>query len=203
MEVPTVRALSQTTIKPGNSKALNNLLTKYVTDEYVVIDDKSQKFMYYEANTGKIFYNPEHANAAFYDIVKSLTHEIAHLIDFEFGISVSLHREIFEAVEEAKRILFANREYYETLLEGTLGENMAVSDLVSAFTDSELLGAFAHDKDYWKVMGNREREIVAELATIHYLADKEGLSFIEKFPKVKLLFEEVKKYYERSTEITA
>lgn len=203
LEIPTVRDLPQATIKPDNPKVLNSLLTKYVTDEYIVIDAKSPKFMYYEANSGKIFYNPEHENAKFYNIVKSLTHEIAHLIDFEFGISVSLHRKIFEAVKEAQTIIFANRKYYETLLAGILGDNMAVSDLVSAFTDSEIMGAFAHAKDYWQGLGNREREIIAELATIHYLNDKEGLSFIENFPKVKLLFEEVKMHYERSTGITS
>ena len=179
------------------------MLAKYATEEYVVIDTKSRKFMYYEANGGKIFYNLEHPNASFYDVVKSLTHETAHLIDFEFGISVSLHREIFEAVEEARAILFSRRKYYETLLDGALGDNMAVSDLVSAFTDSEIIGAFAHTKEYWSGLGNREREMIAELATIHYLGDKEGLLFIKNFPKVKHLFEEVKIYYERSTGITA
>ena len=157
--------------------------------------------MCYDVSAEKIIYNPKHVNAEFYDKTIALTHEITHLIDYEFGISVSLMNEIYEAAEEARQLIFARRAFYEKMMEGTLGDNMAVSDLISAITDTEIYGAFAHSKEYWNEMGNREREIVAELATIFYLGDKQGQAFIEAFPKMKKLFAEVKMYYERSTQI--
>ncbi|MBR4621882.1 MAG: hypothetical protein IKO46_12970 [Salinivirgaceae bacterium] len=201
IDLTAVDNLVGSVIKPNNSPLLNALLKKYATTEYIVIDETSVKFMYYDVSAEKIIYNPKHINAAFYDKTSALTHEITHLIDYEFGISVSLMNKIYEATEEARLLIFAHRAFYEELMEGTLGDNMAVSDLVSAITDSEIYGAFAHTKEYWNKIGTCEREIVAELATIFYLDDEQGRTFIEAFPKLNKLFEEVKKHYERSTQI--
>ena len=201
IDLPAVDDLVGVAIKPNNSPTLNALLKKYGTTEYVITDETSVKFMCYDVSAEKIIYNPKHVNAEFYDKTIALTHEITHLIDYEFGISVSLMNEIYEAAEEARQLIFARRAFYEKMMEGTLGDNMAVSDLISAITDTEIYGAFAHSKEYWNEMGNREREIVAELATIFYLGDKQGQAFIEAFPKMKKLFAEVKMYYERSTQI--
>ena len=202
IDLPAVDNLVGTVIKPDNSPLLNALLKKYVTTEYILIDETSVKFMYYDVSAEKIIYNPKHINAEFYDKTIALIHEITHLVDYEFGISVSLMNEIYEAVEEARQLIFARRAFYEELMEGTLGDNMAISDLVSAITDTEIYGAFAHKKEYWNEMGTREREIVAELATIFYIGDKQGQAFVETFPKLKKLFLEVKLYYERGTDIT-
>ena len=73
---------------------------------------------------------------------------------------------------------------------------MSVSDLVAAITDSQIYGAFAHSAEYWNKLGSREREIVANLATIYYTDDDEGETFIENLPPLKVLFEEVKRNYE-------
>ena len=72
---------------------------------------------------------------------------------------------------------------------------MSISDLVAAITDSEIYGFFAHDKEYWSVMGNKEREIVANLMTAYYTNNKEAPDFIENIKPLKDLPEEVKKHY--------
>ena len=194
---PDIKRFSLMVINTNNSTRLNELLAKYLTADYVVIDETSTFPMLYNVDVEKIVYNPKHPDWGFYDKIKVATHEIAHSIDYEFGISISLKNEIAEAVSEAEGIIFSKQKYYEDLLDGDLGMNMAVSDLVSAFTDSKIYGAFAHKPEYWNIIGNKEREIVAELATIFYTEDQDGLRFVESFPKLKKMFEEVKKYYEQ------
>ena len=109
--------------------------------------------------------------------------------------------EIFEAVEEAAQIIFGNQKHYEELLDGDLGLNLKVSDLVSAFTENKIHGAFGHKMEYWNQIGNVEREVVAELATIYYVGDGEAVNFIEAFPKLKKLFEEVRIHYEQCNKV--
>lgn len=183
-------------IKPENPSKLNALLKIYATDEHVIVDNASKIPAYYDLDSGKIVYNPNHAALKYYDLTTVFAHEVMHLIDIENGIAVSLSNAIFTAAEETKRLIFERREHYKQLLNGDLGLNMSVSDLVAAITDSQIHGAFAHNANYWRGLGHTEREIVANLATMYYTDDAEGTDFVASLAPLKTLFEEVKRLYE-------
>ena len=196
LTVPEIQTLVSTVIKPDNPSKLNALLKIYATDEYVVVDNASKIPAYYDLDSGKIVYNPNHTALKYYNLTTAFTHEVMHLIDIENGIAVSLSNAIFTATEETKRLIFERKEHYEQLLDGDLGLNMSVSDLVAAITGSQIHGAYAHNANYWLGLGHTEREIVANLATIHFMHDAEGTAFIKSLPPLETLFEEVKQHYE-------
>ena len=202
LTAPEVQTFARTIIKPDNPPKLNELLKVYATDEYITVDKSAKIPTYYELNSGKIVYNPNHPAWKFYDPTSAFTHEVTHLIDVENGIAVSLSNAIFAAVEKCRQLIFERKEHYEQLLDGKIGLNMSISDLIAAITDSQICGAFAHSADYWNTLGHREREIVANLATIYYTDDNEGRTFIETLPPLKILFEEVKRLYETSHNFT-
>ncbi len=196
-----IKGFAATVIKPNNSDELNGLLEKYVTPDYFLVNRVMNKPIACDMAEGKILYNPQYPYWYKYDTVEAVTHEISHLIDLENEISLSLSNEIFEIADKVNKILLSNRKHYKNLLSGSLGENMSVSDLVAAITYTELSGIFAHEKDYWtKSPGNREREIVANLMTIHYTNDKIGLEFVNSIIPLKELLKELKKCY--GTEVT-
>ena len=191
-----IKGFAATVIKPNNSAELNGLLSKYVTPNYFLVDRVMNKPIACSMTEGKILYNPQYPYWHRYDTIEAATHEISHLIDLENEISLSLSNEIFDVADEVNKILLSNRKYYENLLAGSLGENMNVSDLVAAITYTELYGNLAHEKDYWiKSLGNREREIVANLMTIYYTNDKIGLDFVNRIIPLNELLEELKKRY--------
>ena len=196
LTVPEIQTLARTLKKPDNPPKLNALLKLYATDEYVTVNGAAKIPTYYDINSGKIVYNPNHPAWKYYDPTTAFTHEVMHLIDVENGTAVSLSGAIFNAVQETKRLILKRKGHYERLLAGDLGLNMSVSDLVAAITDTQIHGAFAHSADYWLAIGNREREIVANLATIHYTDDAEGAAFVKSLPPLEILFEEVKRRYE-------
>ena len=195
VNVPEVERLAKSVINPKNTSELNNVLTKYVSDDYFKVDPKLDRAITYAYGAEKILYNPNHSMWSYYNQIEAVTHEINHLIDFEYGISIELSSEIYESVEKAKLIIIRDRKHYERLLDGELGENMSVSDLMSAITENELYGDYYHKKEYWEVIGNREREIVANLMTLYYTNHTAGLNFINEIEPLRKLFEAVKAEY--------
>ena len=199
-KISTAKDLATNIIRPENPAQLNALFKKFVTAEYFELDSTLDRPLAYSSTYEKVLFNPSDKNWSRYNLAEAVAHETVHLIDFYFGISVTLAPQISRAVDEAKAIIQAKRRHYEELLLGDLGKNMSVSDLVSAITDAEIHGYFAHDKTYWAEMLKRELEIVANLMTIYYTDDAAGREFIWNIPALKKLYEEVKARYVRITE---
>ena len=199
-KISTAKDLATNIIRPENPLKLNALFKKFVTAEYFELDSALESPLAYSSTYEKVLFNPNAKDWHRYNLAESAAHEIIHLIDFYFGISITLAPQISRAVDEAKAIILADRRHYEELLLGNLGKNMSVSDLVSAITDAEIHGYIAHDKAYWAGMLKRELEIVANLMTIYYTDNAAGREFIGNIPAIKTLYEEVKANYVRITE---
>ena len=81
VNVPEVERLAKSVINPKNTSELNNVLTKYVSDDYFKVDPKLDRAITYAYGAEKILYNPNHSMWSYYNQIEAVTHEINHLID--------------------------------------------------------------------------------------------------------------------------
>ena len=114
--MPEVQALARTIIKPDNPAKLNGLLKVYATEEYIAVDKSAKIPTYYDLDSGKIVYNPNHPAWKHYNPTLAFTHEVTHLIDVENSIAVTLSEAIFEAVNRSCQLIFEHEKYYKQLL---------------------------------------------------------------------------------------
>ncbi len=149
--------------------------------------------MYYSIDDDKIIINPKHPQFNDYDTIKSLVHETTHMLDVNNSISVDLRNDISKALEDAKKILL-DEKYIDILIK--FEDNMSISDIFSCITDNNLYGNFMHSDEYWSRMGNKEREIIANLYTEYIVGDKESLDFINSILPLKELLRKVVEVYE-------
>lgn len=156
------------------------LFDKYLTSENVVIDENYHLMLSYNRRIGKIIINPKYENWDKYDIVKSLTHEIVHFIDDNYGLLYPNIMLFSEKMPEAGKIIMADRKKYEKLFGdgGKYEYNMSLSDIFSCLTDNKIKGAFRHADGYWAKTANKERELTADLLTEYIVDDVESLELI-------------------------
>ena len=180
-----------------NESEMNARTEKFINsnldDSNIEIDYNSKKPLYYSIDDDKIIINPKHPQINDYDTIKSLVHETTHMLDVNNSISVGLRNDISKALEDAKKILL-DEKYIDILIK--FEDNMSISDIFSCVTDNNLYGNFMHSDEYWSRMGNKEREIIANLYTEYIVEDKESLDFINSILPLKELLGKVVEIYE-------
>ena len=111
------------------------------------------------------------------------THEISHRIDAQFVRSWE-DGGFGKAIENAKEIFAkAPQKYLQYCDEND--EEGFLSDIFSAVCDAEYELPAEHKKSYWQVLGNKEKEIFANLFSLEAFGDEAKLDFLEKdFPEI-------------------
>ena len=194
LELPTLLKklngiINQNEITAKTEKFINSNLD----DSNIEIDYNSKKPLYYSIDDDKIIINPKHSQFNDYDAIKSLVHETTHMLDVNNSISIDLRNDISKALEDAKKILL-DEKYIDILIK--FEDNMSISDIFSCVTDNNLYGNYMHSDEYWSRMGNKEREIIANLYTEYIVEDKESLDFINSILPLKELLGKVVEVYE-------
>lgn len=197
LEVPKInkdvhRILENTKI----NKNVQKLFNRYLTDENIIIDTDNDKPMYYDINKDKIVINPNHSEIIYYDLEKSLTHEIAHMIDIRNDIKI---KDITKNIRKARIDILSDKDKYNDVFNyDRYSDNMELSDVFSAITQNQITGNYIHDNDYWENKLNVERELKADMFTA-YLTENKDLEEIAKSikPLNNIRKEVIKAYVKR------
>lgn len=201
VELPKVNeALSKIIKKQEVPPKMQNLFGKYLNDDYVDIDETNHKLMYYDSGIGKIVVNPNHLAIDNYDLPKSLTHEVIHLIDDNEGLAVANAALLAKNMDEAQKYILNHADYYKKIVEfGQYEYNISISDLFSNLTENKIVGRFGHEDSYWSRIGMREKELIAGLLTEYIANDAESLKLIGSIPALKSIFDKLVEEYDKIT----
>lgn len=194
LEVPKINKevreiLKNTKIK----KQVQELFDKYLTDENVVIDTSNDKPMYYDVDEDKIVINPKHSKLIYYDLEKSLTHEIAHMIDIRNDISI---KDMTKNIRKARiNIISDEQKYKDIFVDDKYANNMELSDVFSAITQNKIVGNYIHDNEYWVDRLKVERELKADIFTASLTENKEFIEVVKEIKPLNTIRKEVMKEY--------
>jgi len=156
------------------------LVDKYASDEFVVIDETSEHAFAYDPDTDTIRINTTHPQYPYYDYKEVMLHELAHRIDQnEFGSP--MNAEFSNAIIEAEKYLMENAEQYRKMFEpgGELEYNSLISDIMGCITDNSIVGGASHDSQYIGVPGYTELEVFADIFSALYQGDDDTVNFIK------------------------
>lgn len=199
LEVPKAKEGIKSVIgKNEINDKTDDLLNEYINDENIEIENKSKKMLYYDPNKGKIILNPNSELWENYNPVKSIVHEVIHLIDDEEGIMYSNLDILSKNIPKAKKYIIKNKEKYINLFsdEGSYADNMSLSDIFSNITRNEIYGYYSHSNDYWNKQGNSEHELIAGLLTEYITDDKQSLKLIKEIEPLQEILERIVKSFE-------
>ena len=175
-----------------NSRA-RKLFNRYLTRENTEINNNLDVAMRYSINKNKILINPMHRDFKYYDLQKSLTHEIAHMIDIRNNINI---KNITGDIRRSRIDILANEEEYKNIFNiEKFANNMELSDVFSAITKNQIAGNYIHDNKYWADSLNVEREIKANIVTAYITKNKEFMNIIRNIKSLNNLKDEVIKEY--------
>ena len=137
----------------------------------------------YSPGSDKILFDTSRTDFWGIDFRVANTHELAHRIDC-FFVQSHEKQEFSGAIISAKRAIAANPGKFIAFCQANDEEGF-LSDVLSAITDGDYRFPFGHDKEYWAIPGNKEREVFANLFSIEVFQDKRKLAFIrENFPEL-------------------
>ena len=156
------------------------LVDKYASDEFVVIDETSEHAFAYDPDTDTIRINTAHPQYSYQDYKEVMLHELAHRIDQnEFGSPMNAG--FSNAIIEAEKYLMENAERYRKMFEpgGELEYNNLISDIMGCITDNSIVGGASHDSQYIGVPGYTELEIFADIFSALYQGDDDTVNFIK------------------------
>lgn len=145
----------------------------------------------YLARTDTIYFDP--SKGEFFDLDFTIinTHELAHRIDSQFIRSWE-NKEFQKAVQKAKEGFEKKAEEYIQFCEEQ-DEDGFLSDILSAICEAEYELDFGHSPEYWRMTGNKEKEIFANLFSLESLADTKKLAFLrEFFPELMNCYQQIK-----------
>ena len=118
-----------------------------------------------------IKYNPRAPHIEDYDLDYVFAHETSHRMDeLEYH---SWERENFlHAIETCQQKVYDNKEEIQKWFEtgGICESNFAVSDIINALSDGEILTFVGHDKTYWeKSKRFKPMELFADISSLDVL----------------------------------
>lgn len=130
-----------------------------------------------------VYYNSGHPKFFMYDFLTAMTHELGHRIDNTmfiqswknavFSNAIVNARTVMD-VEPQKFLAFAKSDSYGFL-----------SDILSAICEDDYRFDAFHEKTYWLISGNKEKEIFANLFSLETQGDETSLRFFrENFPEI-------------------
>lgn len=182
----------------GNAKLnfnVKRLFNKYLTNENAEIKNNLDVPMRYSIGDDKIYINPTHPDFKYYDLPESLSHEIIHMIDIRNNISDKLH--INSELRRARLQIDMNKDKYIKMLSSSKYEdNMTLSDIFSAITNSKISGNYNHSSKYWLEDVTRvKKELSANIMSAYLTNNKDTLDIINRTSELKEIKEKVVKLY--------
>ncbi len=143
---------------------------------------KRSPFGYYDKDDA-ILYDPTHRDFKRYDFTVAATHELAHRIDHTMFIHSWENEAFSNAIIKARKIMDSNPQKFLDFAKSDTSGFM--SDIFSAICEDDYRFDMYHEKCYWQVPGNKEKEIFANLFSMESLGDKEDLMLLkDNFPHI-------------------
>ena len=132
----------------------------------------------YSPSRDKIFYDPSQPSFGDMDLSIVATHELAHRIDSQF-VNVAESEDFRQNVASSKQLIDTDPEKFQNYctkndIEGFL------SDICSAVCEGKYEFPQEHDKHYWQVQGNKEKEIFANYYSLKTFMDTEKIDFLKE-----------------------
>lgn len=111
------------------------------------------------------------------------THELAHRIDSQF-VKVDENEGFRQKVAESKKLIDAAQEKFRNYCRKH-DEDGFLSDICSAVCEGKYEFPQEHDKRYWQIQGNKEKEIFANYYSLKAFKDTDKINFLkENLPEI-------------------
>lgn len=174
---------------------VKRLFNKYLTSDNTEIKNNLNVPMRYSIDDNKIYINPTHPDFKYYDLSESLSHEIIHMIDIRNNISDKLNIDN-ELRRTRLQIDIDEDKYIKMLSSSKYEDNMTLSDIFSAITNSKISGNYNHSNRYWLEDVTRiEKELSANIMSAYLTNNKDTLDIINSISGLKKIKEKVVKLY--------
>ena len=144
---------------------------------------KNSAFGYLYEYKGKyydtIYYDPSKPAFWTYNFSEALTHELGHRIDYTMFIDSAQNADFTTAIRDARAVLDADLKLFMEFSENNKSDFL--TDILSAICEDDYDFYPGHDKEYWSIIGNKEKEIFANLFSLECFHDDKSLSFLKKY----------------------
>ena len=149
-------------------------------------DNSDFVFGYVKKYKGKkdlFLYNPSNPSFYDYDFRVVATHELGHRID-SFFVSSEEMEDFFRVIQEGKDMVLTHEKEFVSFCHDYDKEGY-LSDILSAICKDEVRFPFYHEKKYWENPRSQQKEIFANIFSLHAFEDNEKISFLEHyFPRL-------------------
>jgi hypothetical protein len=196
LDIPKIsKDIKQVLSNTKLNSSVKRLFNKYLTGNNAKIDNNLNVPMRYSIDDDKIYINPNHSDFKYYDLSESLSHEIIHMIDIRNNISDKLN--IDNELRRARLQIDIDKDKYIKMLSSSKYEdNMTLSDIFSAVTNSKISGSYNHSSKYWLEDVTRiEKELSANIMSAYLTNNKDTLDIINSISGLKEIKEKVVKLY--------
>lgn len=196
LDIPKIsKDIKQVLINTKLNSNVKRLFNKYLTSDNAEIKNNLNVPMRYNIDDNKIYINPTHPNFKYYDLSESLSHEIIHMIDIRNNISDKLNIDN-ELRRTRLQIDIDEDKYIKMLSSSKYEDNMTLSDIFSAVTNSKISGSYNHSSKYWLEDVTRiEKELSANIMSAYLTNNKDTLDIINSISGLKEIKEKVVKLY--------
>lgn len=172
----------------------NRMYLEYYADNTDFLQDLASKYpAAYSPRRDAVIYNDSLSDFWLYDFEEVITHELAHRADHLWFRSVE-NEEFSKAISAASKMIREPNKL-DTFVSEYVAEmkNSCFSDIISAlFVEKHRLIPAGHSARYWAIIGNKEREIFAELFTLQSLRNHRTLQIIKnEFPDIYKIYLEI------------
>lgn len=196
LDIPKIsKDIKQVLSNTKLNSSVKRLFNKYLTGNNAKIDNNLNVPMRYSIDDDKIYINSNHSDFKYYDLSESLSHEIIHMIDIRNNISDKLN--IDNELRRARLQIDIDKDKYIKMLSSSKYEdNMTLSDIFSAVTNSKISGSYNHSSKYWLEDVTRiEKELSANIMSAYLTNNKDTLDIINSISGLKEIKEKVVKLY--------
>ena len=129
-----------------------------------------------------IKYNPKVSGIEDYDMDYVFSHELTHRMD-ELEYRSWENKSFLQAIDSCAKKVYAQKEEIQKWFEpgGKYEQSFAISDIISALSESDIEVPVGHDPEYWKSDSRlKAMEIFANLSSIDVLALNETDPVLEE-----------------------
>ena len=129
-----------------------------------------------------IKYNPKVSGIEDYDMDYVFSHELTHRMD-ELEYRSWENESFLQAIDSCAKKVYAQKEEIQKWFEpgGKYEQSFAISDIISALSESDIEVPVGHDPEYWKSDSRlKAMEIFANLSSIDVLALNETDPVLEE-----------------------
>lgn len=137
----------------------------------------------YSPSKDALYYDPSQPSLKDMDLSVVATHELAHRIDSQF-VHVAEYEDFRQRVAASKQIIDADPEKFQKFCMENDEEGF-LSDICSAVCEGQYDFDYGHSTQYWKLFGNKEKEIFANYYSLEAFEDTNSLDFLkENLPEI-------------------